>query len=131
MAIAEVQTFGTPMPVEGETAPLGSAIAALSDSDAVVGKMSGRITKVCRKKGCWMVLTDGADYARVTFKDYGFFVPTDSHERDSVVYGELRKKTLSSGEANHYEKDAESNLRHTADVEEFTIVASSVEISLP
>ena len=42
--------------------------------------VDGVITKACSNKGCWMQLAPetAKDGVRVTFKDYGFFVPTDS-----------------------------------------------------
>ena len=52
---------------------------AMEVGDTINVKMLGKITDVCVKKGCWMKLDMGNDkVVRVTFKDYGFFVPTDA-----------------------------------------------------
>lgn len=123
--IADVSSHGDNMPT-GESATLTAAIEAGSTSDPQ--KIRGEITEVCQKKGCFMVLTDGQNFARVTFKDYGFFVPKDSAPRKAVVYGELTSKTLSADQANHYEADAGREGRHTEAVTEYAIVASSVVI---
>ncbi|MEM6767781.1 MAG: DUF4920 domain-containing protein, partial [Bacteroidota bacterium] len=42
-------------------------------------KLSGEVDACCQAKGCWMSMTlpDGKSM-RVTFKDYGFFVPINS-----------------------------------------------------
>ena len=38
-------------------------------------KLTGEVGSVCQKAGCWMILRDGETTARITFKDYSFFVP--------------------------------------------------------
>ena len=38
----------------------------------------GKVQRACTRKGCWMEIGEGDDACRVTFKDYGFFVPRDS-----------------------------------------------------
>ncbi len=122
---ADVTSHGTNMPV-GESLGLSQAIESASSDESV--KIKGQITEVCQKKGCFMVLTDGQNFARVTFKDYGFFVPKDSATHDAVVYGVLTSKTLTPEQVNHFEKDAGREGRHTESVTEYSIVASSVVI---
>jgi len=115
----------------GENMPTGTSIGlseAISGDHTGAVKIRGQITEVCQKKGCFMVLTDGQNHARVTFKDYGFFVPKNSAPRDAVVYGELTSKTLTAAQANHFEEDAGREARHTQSVTEYSIVASSVVI---
>lgn len=69
------------------------------------GAFSGRITQVCQKQGCWMVLsTDNGEFARVTMHDHAFGVPKDA-KGEAVVYGTLDAKTLSAAEAEHLKKD--------------------------
>ena len=69
--------YGEPMP---ESEPVSIAVAA-ADPAAYAGKpmrFSGRITQVCQKKGCWVVLEADGHSARVMAKDHGFAVPMDS-----------------------------------------------------
>ena len=130
LASADVlaEVFGDPMPTSPPPVSLSAAIVRLETSgQPVESRVSGRITEVCQKKGCWMVLTDGSLYARVTFKDYGFFVPKDSGQHEAVVLGTLSSNQLTAREANHYEKDAGRPERHAGSVTEYTIVASSVQ----
>lgn len=70
------------------------------------GKVSGQIKEVCTSKGCWfaMELPNGTSM-RVTFKDYGFFVPTNSQGFPVTIEGiatltETDVKTL-----RHYAED--------------------------
>ncbi|MBO6655810.1 MAG: DUF4920 domain-containing protein [Pseudomonadales bacterium] len=121
---AETQ-HGDTMPEAGPTITLA---AAISEQKQASQKISGQITEVCQKKGCFMVLSDGHQFARVTFKDYGFFVPIDSSSKDAVVYGQLTSKTLNPDQANHYEEDAGREGRYKEPVTEYSIVASSVVI---
>lgn len=99
-------------------------------------KLSGRVSGVCQNKGCWMKLTTnepGAPSVRVTFKDYGFFVPRDSMGKTAVVEGRFKVKTLSVAEAQHYADDATKAgqapaKKITEPQHEFSIVATGVEM---
>ena len=119
-------TYGDPMPASGAVVTLTDAIANPAEKQQ---KISGTITEVCQKKGCFMVLTNNQQHARITFKDYGFVVPKDSAGREALVYGVLNAVTLSAERANHYEADAGREGTYTDSVTEYSIVASSVVIN--
>ena len=55
-------------------------------------KISGRIVETCSKKGCWMTLDTGLDTLFIKFRDYAFFVPTDSVEAVSYTHLTLPTK---------------------------------------
>lgn len=79
---------------------------ALKVGDTVNTKMKGKITEVCSKKGCWMKLDMGNDkIVRVTFKDYGFFVPLDA-TGEVVINGKAFVKETSIDDLKHYAEDA-------------------------
>ncbi len=126
-AEGEPSTYGSEMPEAGTVLPLGEV---LSDSEERVGKtakFSGLATKVCQRKGCWMILADGEHFARVTFKDYGFFVPTDLAPRRCIVYGVLEASVLSEGRARHFAEDEGLDAEAIKGPQrEYSIVASSV-----
>jgi len=97
------------------------------------GKVTAEIQEVCTKKGCWLTvaLPDG-NLMRVTFKDYGFFVPTTSEGYPIVLDG-LAQKTVTDVETlRHYAEDAgkpqEEIEAITAPKEEFTFEATGVII---
>ena len=127
LADASIQFFGETMPSKPEAISIKDAIESFDDQVEPM-KISGTITKVCQKKGCFMVLAEGDTYARVRFKDYGFFVPKDSATSDAVVFGVLSAKNLSPKQANHYAEDEGSDQRYPDGKREFAIMASSVEI---
>ena len=68
---------------------LAEVLARPSDFDGKTVAVEAKIRRACRKKGCWMELaaSDAGPGVRVTFKDYGFFVPTDSAGRLAHVEG--------------------------------------------
>src|SRR5215216_2672944 len=54
--------------------------------------VEGRVRRACAKRGCWMELAPSETGAglRVTFKDYGFFVPVDSAGSTARVEGVVK-----------------------------------------
>ncbi len=70
-------------------------------------KLTGYITDICSKKGCWMVLDLGNEQTmRVTFKDYGFFVPMDASGKLAIVKGVATMDTTDVPTLQHYAEDA-------------------------
>ena len=130
-ALAADETFGAPLTVV-EATPLAQALAK---PEAFAGKevlVEAVVTKSCAKKGCWLVLKDGDSEVRVTFKDYGFFVPKGLSDRRARVQGELSRKTLSVKEARHFLKDEgapkEELKKVTTPVESVSFIASGVAL---
>jgi hypothetical protein len=68
--------------------------------------LSGRLTDLCTKKGCWTVLADGEHFVRVRFQDYGFFLPQEALGRAALVEGRIELRTLSEREARHYAEES-------------------------
>lgn len=126
------EVFGAPLDEEMDTVSLAALVAnadANLDSDVAVRT---RIAKVCQKKGCFFVATDGAVTARVTFKDYGFFIPTDAGGKTVDLVGTFDRRELSAERARHYARDlgekAPENVAENAPAFEYVIVASAVRI---
>ncbi|MFN4082285.1 MAG: DUF4920 domain-containing protein [Bacteroidia bacterium] len=70
-------------------------------------KLLAKVDEVCQKKGCWMNLTDGeGNSIRVTFKDYGFFMPLDAAGRLAIVEGIAKIEETSIEDLKEYAKDA-------------------------
>ena len=123
-------------------APLGdSPVVALADAfdakDELAGKVvtvEGVVGDVCRMKGCWMgISSDGAPSpVRVTFKDYGFFVPLDAKGLNARMEGTFRVGVLSKDEADHLESEGATFERNPdGTVTELSFVASGVELRKP
>lgn len=124
------QSFGAPMPDGGEAMTLKQAISDIEAINDVHVKIQGQVTEVCQAKGCWMILVDGDTYARISFEDYGFFVPTETSMQRSLVYGVLSEHVLSGAEAEHFAQDAgaKSTLELEGEVKEYSIVARAVQL---
>ncbi|MFT5694019.1 MAG: hypothetical protein ACI92E_003362 [Oceanicoccus sp.] len=124
--------YGVEIPESGKIWSLSSAIGNLAvGSDGKKEKtlkISGIITKVCQKKGCWLILTDGEDFARVTFKDYETFVPTDTGTKPGLVFGILSVKELTASAAKHYASDAGESTDLVGARHEYSIVAEAILI---
>ncbi len=119
-------------PLKG--APAVTLAELLSKPQAHEGKtvrVEGQVRKACEKKGCWMELAEGAKGAgvRVTFKDYGFFVPLDSAGSSARVEGVVKVTELSDGMAKHYEAEGATVPRGTdGKPREVQLVATGVEL---
>ena len=125
------ETFGAPLSA-GETLPLAKVLGA---PDAYAGKqvrVEGVVRTACAKKGCWMELAaaDGTGPGcRVTFQNYGFFVPRDSAGAKARLEGVLQVKTLAKKEVDHLEAEgAKFAKAEDGTAKEFRIVATGVEL---
>ncbi len=97
-------------PLKGAKAvKLADVLAKPQTHDGKTVLVEGRVRKACERKGCWMELAaDGQDKGpgvRVTFKDYGFFVPLDSAGAQARVEGVVQVAELSESRAQHYESE--------------------------
>ena len=80
------------------------------------------------------VALPGGNTMRVTFRDYGFFVPTSGAEGKQTIFeGTLRKSVTSVESLRHYAEDAGKSTEEinaiTEPREELTFVADGVLIA--
>lgn len=86
---------------------LDQLVATLESQDEFEGKVVGEIKEVCSMKGCWMTIDlPNGQTMRVTFKDYGFFVPKNSHGYPVIIEGIASKKVTDVATLKHYAEDA-------------------------
>jgi hypothetical protein len=125
---ASHEVFGAMLPDQGT--PL-SLVDLIDDQDKYQDQevlLATRIAKVCQKKGCFFVATQGAATARVSFKDYEFFIPTDSGGKDVVLLGTFSRKSVSKKEAEHYAADLGETGTPSPEQFQYSIVASAIRI---
>ena len=120
----EPARYGKPLPA-GAAVPVAQAVAAFDQHADKPLRFSGRITEVCQAEGCWMVVEDDGQTARVMFADHAFLIPKDSSGR-AEVGGVLSRKQLTPGQVEHLRED--SNGLEVSPVE-YRILADGVEIS--
>ena len=110
---------------------LTKLLASPADFDGKTIAVEAKVRKACEKKGCWMELA-GADKGpgvRVTFKDYGFFVPVDSAGSTAKIEGVVSVKELSEERAKHYESEGATVTRgKDGKAREVELVASGLEL---
>lgn len=69
--------------------------------------VEAKINECCQKKGCWMNVDLGnEEEMRVTFKDYGFFMPLDCGGKTAVMKGIAYYDTIPVDYLRHYAEDA-------------------------
>lgn len=110
------QSFGAKID-DAQAQPVASLTSQASDS--AYTKVRGTIVDVCQAKGCWMKLDLGNNETmRVTFKDYGFFVPKDSKGKEVVIEGIAMRKVTPVDELKHYAEDAGKSAEEVAAITE-------------
>lgn len=127
------KTFGAPLGT-GRSVALGDVLKSpdqFTDQDLL---LEGDVRRACTRKGCWMELSTGAEPGapgcRVTFKDYGFFVPTDSAGSKARVEARVETKLLKPELVAHLESEGATFAAKAADgsAREVRLVASGVEL---
>ena len=106
----------------------------MASADSLDTKVEGKILKTCAKKGCWMNIDIGnGQHMRVTFENYGFFVPTEGVEgKTAIMQGQAKKVVTSVDALRHFAEDAGKSEEEinaiTEPKEEITFVATGVII---
>ncbi len=120
------EVFGAPMESTLPGASLASVLPEATTASPTPVRVTTRVAKICQKKGCFFVAQDGAAQARVSFLDYGFFLPTDSAGKTVTLVGELQVQELTAAQTRHFAEDLGEPNPQAAARREYHIVASSV-----
>ena len=105
-AQSEVSYHGKKI-TEAGAIPATQLATKMTDKTEMPAKVEGTVESVCKVKGCWMkVKTGDGQTMRVTFKDYGFFVPKDIVGKTVVVEGTAETSTTPVADLRHYAEDA-------------------------
>ncbi len=110
---------------------LAEALRSISSYADSTVTLEGQVKRVCQMKGCWMELAPaGADRGiRVTFKDYAFFVPTDSSGARARLEGVFEEYTWSKRDADHLIAEGVALTRNPdGTATEVSFVAQAVEL---
>ena len=132
-APAAAKAFGAPIS-PGPAFALADVLASPERFRDQAITVEGHVRSACTRRGCWMEVAQGADPklpgCRVTFKDYGFFVPTDSAGTSAKVQGTLGVNTLPPERVAHLESEGGQFPNKNADgsVNELRLVATGVEL---
>ena len=127
--------FGAAITPGAPVLPLAEVLAAPARFRDQTVTVEGAVRSACTRRGCWMEVAPagGAEQpgCRVTFKDYGFFVPTDSAGAHAKVQGTLGVNTLPPERVAHLESEGGQFPRKNNDgsVDELRLVATGVELT--
>ncbi|WP_299821428.1 DUF4920 domain-containing protein [uncultured Pontibacter sp.] len=102
--------------------------------DSVEAIVSAEVVESCQAKGCWMdvKLADNSTM-KVTFRDYGFFLPIEDLKGREVVFtGTAKRELISVDDQRHYAQDAGKTKEEVAAItepkEELRFVADGVKL---
>lgn len=122
----DAEVFGAPLDADANPTSLEALLDSPLDYLGTPVRIEAKISQVCQKKGCFMIATSGKDAVRISFKDYAFFVPTDTGGKTVTLTGVLVERTLSEEKAAHFREDAGSDAIQAGKA--YEIVADSVSI---
>lgn len=119
------ETFGSPL---DEAVPLVELADVGAGNVGETVRVEARVSKVCKRKGCFFIAVDGSTTVRVSFKDYGFFVPTDVSGKRVTLVGEVIEKEMSREEAEHFAEDMGEASAAVTPGKTYEIVATAVRV---
>ena len=96
-------------------------IPKMAKTDSLAAKVTGKVSEVCQKKGCWMTLVSdepGQPEMRVTFKDYAFFMPKDLSGKRVTIEGFAFVDVTSVADLRHYAEDGGKSPEEIAKITE-------------
>lgn len=104
---ADFDMFGAGVAEKGLTLDLVSLAANSRELAGKKVRLIGKVESVCKKKGCWMRLTqgEGGKPVFVRFTGYAFFMPLDCEGREVVLEGTYSFTESSVAELKHYLED--------------------------
>jgi hypothetical protein len=113
---------------------LASLGKELSKDTVYSGKVTGQVTEVCKKKGCFMKLkqANGED-VMVRFTDYAFFMPQNLVGKKVVVEGKATVNETTVERLRHYAADAGKSKNEIAKInkpkKDISIMADGVLVT--
>ncbi|MFN5324771.1 MAG: DUF4920 domain-containing protein [Bacteroidota bacterium] len=89
---------------------MGDLVKQMQGKESMAAIVEGKVSSVCQAKGCWMKIETGTgETIRVSFKDYGFFVPKDLAGSTVYMKGVASINITSVEELRHFAEDAKKS----------------------
>lgn len=102
----DAEIFGAPLDADARPTSLAALLDNPDEYVDTAVRVEARISQVCQKKGCFMIATAGDKAVRISFRDYAFFVPTDTGGKTVTLTGTVIERELSEKQAAHFREDA-------------------------
>ena len=90
--------------------------------------LQAQIAQICQKKGCFFMVAEDDAMLRVTFREYGFFIPTDSSGKTVTLTGTLVGQHRSQAQVEHFLQDMGDNPAVLTPGKVYEIVADAVRV---
>jgi len=98
--------YGEAISTTGTTVSPADVQAKLVNN-AFEGKVTGKVTEVCKTMGCWIKVEKGDGTSlMVKSKDHGFFMPQDLVGKTVVIEGTASVKEVTEAKRKHLAEDA-------------------------
>ncbi|OFE12260.1 hypothetical protein PHACT_03195 [Pseudohongiella acticola] len=124
----QAEQYGAPV-TDGRSSTVPEAIASVDAGHQGTLLVEAEVTSVCQAKGCWLGFSSDAGDVRVTFKDYGFFVPFSVRGKIVRAEGTMEKVELSLEDSKHLIEDAGGDpTTVTQPIIEYQFVATGVDV---
>lgn len=126
--------YGEPLAAGVESVKLATLLASSASYEGKTVELEADVRRACSRKGCWMELVEGSpeqpSTCRVSFKDYGFFVPTDSQGAHAKLQGVVELKKVSPKHVKHLEEEGATfaNKQPDGSATELALVATGVAL---
>ena len=103
-------SYGEPMKMSNEAPlPVTTVLANIDQYKDKYVRVTGNVTAVCEKKGCWLKMDDGAGkdlFVKFTCPVNGRLVPLEAKGKPVIAEGTLKVKEVTEAEARHMAEDA-------------------------
>lgn len=84
-------------------------VTAFVGKDSMEAKITGTVSEVCKKKGCWMTMDLGNGKTMRVSYDYKFLLPLNCDGLPIVINGMAYVDTISVADQKHYLEDAKAS----------------------
>mgnify|MGYP003575823628 FL=1 len=124
--------YGEAITTQG-TAVSPADVQAKLVNNAFEGKVTGKVTEVCKSMGCWIKLekADGTSLM-VKSKDHSFFMPQNLVGKTVVIEGTASVKEVTEAKRKHLAEDAGKSKAEIKKIKgsekEVQFIASGVEV---
>lgn len=102
------ERYGEPQRMtDVEPMPVATLVADADRYDGQPVRVSGKVTAVCEKMGCWIRIGEPRHevFVKFTCPVEGRLIPMDAVGRTAIVEGTAKVEEVSEAEARHYAED--------------------------
>jgi glucose/arabinose dehydrogenase len=119
---AEKKVYGEGVSQDVELVPLATLLQSPARYADKTIRTEGRVTAVCKSKGCWLEIGDEQSMAHIKLGNHRFFVPRDAAGQHAVV----QARVMPQVDKGHCEQEAEAQTGKLAKIE---LDATGVELT--